>query len=250
MTVPLRDRIRAGERLVGTFLKTPAPQHVEILGFAGLDFIVVDQEHAPISIAQMDMLSLAGRAGGIPVLSRHWGAGTDWIAPLLDLGLAGVMVPHVADRAAADRVCAAVKFAHGQRGISPSPRAGDYGTLGLLDYRDRCDAGSVIMLQIEDAPALDRLDEIAACGDADVLFVGPADLSQSMGVAMPSADLDAAIMRVVQAAQRAGIAAGLFVGDAGQIPRWQDRGVTVFVCGSDQSILMRGARDMLTQAKG
>ena len=249
MTAGLRDRIRAGETLVGTFLKTPAPQQVEILGFAGLDFVVADQEHAPIGIAEMDMLSMAGRAGGIPILSRRWGAGTDWISPLLDLGLAGVMVPHVADRAAADRICAAVKFARGQRGISPSPRAGNYGALGLAAYRDKCDAESVTMLQIEDAPALELLDDIATCGDADVLFVGPADLSQSMGVAMPSPELDAAILRVVEAAQRAGIATGLFVGDAAQIPRWAARGVSVFVCGSDQSILMKGARQLMAQAK-
>lgn len=249
MTGGLRERIRTGETLVGTFLKTPAPQLVEILAFAGLDFVVVDQEHAPIGIADMDMLAMAGRAGGIPVLSRRWGGATDWIAPLLDLGLAGVMVPHVADRVAAERVCSAVKFARGDRGISPSPRAGNYGGLGLVAYRDKCDAESVTMLQIEDAPALDRLDDIAACGDADVLFVGPADLSQSMGVAMPSAELDTAILRVIEAAQRAGIAAGLFVGDAAQIPLWQDRGVSVFVCGSDQSIVMKGARRLLAQAK-
>lgn len=242
----LRARIRAGETVVGTFVKTPAPHVVEILGLAGLDFAVADQEHAPIGLAEMDMLAMAARASGLPLLSRRWGERPDWIAPLLDLGCAGVMVPHVADRRMADAVCAAVKFERGSRGISPSPRAGNYGTVGLLDYRYRCDADSVVMLQIEDAPALDRLDEIAACGDADVLFVGPADLSQSLRVGLPSPELDEAILRVVDAARRAGVAAGLFVGDEAQIPLWQDRGVTVFVCGSDQSLLMKGARRLMT----
>ena len=242
----LRARIRAGETVVGTFIKTPAPHVVEILGLAGLDFAVADQEHAPIGLAEMDMLAMASRASGLPLLSRRWGARPDWIAPLLDLGCAGVMVPHVADRTTAEAVCAAVKFARGSRGISPSPRAGNYGTIGLLDYRRKCDDESVVMLQIEDAPALDQLDEIAACPDADVLFVGPADLSQSLGVGFPSPELDTAILRVVEAARRAGIATGLFVGDEAQIPAWQDRGVTVFVCGSDQSLLMKGARRLMT----
>ncbi|HHW34067.1 MAG TPA: aldolase [Paracoccus solventivorans] len=242
----LRARIRAGETVVGTFIKTPAPHVVEILGLAGLDFAVADQEHAPIGIAEMDMLAMAARASGLPLLSRRWGAGRDWIAPLLDLGCAGVMVPHVADRETAEAVCAAVKFARGSRGISPSPRAGNYGTIGLLDYRRKCDEESVVMVQIEDAPALDRLDEIAACPDLDVLFVGPADLSQSLGVGFPSAELDGAILRVIDAARRAGVAPGLFVGDETQIPLWQERGVTVFVCGSDQGLLMKGARRLMT----
>lgn len=242
----LRTRIRAGETVVGTFVKTPAPHVVEILGLAGLDFAVADQEHAPIGLAEMDMLALAARASGMPLLSRRWGTQPDWIAPLLDLGCTGVMVPHVVDRAMAEAVCGAVKFARGSRGISPSPRAGNYGTIGLLDYRRKCDDESVVMLQIEDAPALDRLDEIAACADADVLFVGPADLSQSLCVGFPSAELDTAILRVIEAARRAGIATGLFVGDETQIPVWQDRGVTVFVCGSDQNLLMKGARRLMT----
>lgn len=246
----LRARIRAGETVVGTFVKTPAPHVVEILGLAGLDFAVADQEHAPIGLAEMDLLAMASRASGLPLLARRWGAQPDWIAPLLDLGCAGVMVPHVADRQTAEAVCSAVKFARGSRGISPSPRAGNYGTIGLAEYRHKCDEDSVVMVQIEDAPALDRLDDIAACPDVDVLFVGPADLSQSLRVGSPSAELDDAILRVVKAALRAGVAAGLFVGDEAQIPLWQERGVTVFVCGSDQSLLMKGARRLMTTRQG
>lgn len=245
----LRARIRAGEVVIGTFVKTPAVQVVEVLGLAGLDFAVIDQEHAPIGIEAMDLLTLAGRATGLPLLSRRWGAGADWIAPLLDLGLTGVMVPHVADAAQARAVCSAVKFAHGARGISPSPRAGNYGGMRLVEYRDHCDANSVIMVQIEDAPALDRLDEIGACTDIDVLFIGPADLSQSMGVAMPSAELDEAIGRVIDAGKRAGVAVGLFVGDETQVPAWVARGVSVFVCGSDQSLLKKSAQRLMAPVR-
>lgn len=245
----LRSRIRAGEPLVGTFVKTPAPHVIEILGLAGLDFAVIDQEHAPIELSQMDLLSLAGRAAGLPLLSRRWGAATDWIAPLLDLGLDGVMVPHVRDRKAADAVCDAVRFSRGQRGLSPSPRAGNYGGMSLGDYKAKSDADSVIMVQIEDASALPLLDDIAACPDLDLLFVGPADLSQSMGVNFPSPDLDAAIEQVIAAGKRAGVAVGLFVGNADAIKTWLARGVTVFVCGSDQGLLRKGACEMMAKAR-
>jgi len=242
----LRARIRAGEVVIGTFVKTPAVQVVEILGLAGLDFAVVDQEHAPIGLDAMDLLSLAAHATGLPLLARRWGSGVDWIAPLLDLGLTGVMVPHVASADRTEAVCAAIKFSHGGRGISPSPRAGRYGGMGMDDYRDHCDATSVTMVQIEDIAALDRLDEIAAHPDVDVLFVGPADLSQSLNVAMPSAELDAAIEQVIAAGRRAGVAVGLFVVDESHIATWRNRGVTVFVCGSDQALLRKGAVRLMT----
>ncbi len=245
----LRSRIRNGELLVGSFIKTPAPHIVEILGLAGLDFAIVDQEHAPISIAQMDILALAGRAVGLPLLSRRWGNATDWIAPLLDLGLDGVMVPHVMDAVHAAAVCDAVRFSRGKRGLSPSPRAGNYGGYGIAEYRAHCDAQSVVMAQIEDHAALDRLDEIAQEPDVDVLFVGPADLSQSMGVSFPSAELDAAIKRVIDAGKKAGVAVGLFVGNAADVARWHELGVSVFVCGSDQALLRKSASQMLAIAK-
>ncbi|MEI4473946.1 HpcH/HpaI aldolase family protein [Frigidibacter sp. MR17.24] len=241
MTKTLRQRVLAGELLVGCFLKTPAPQVVEILGHASLDFVVIDQEHAPIDIGQMDILALAGRAAGLPLISRRWGSGTDWIAPLLDLGLDGVMVPHVVSADAAEAVCDAVRFARGKRGLSPSPRAGNYGGMTIADYRTASDARSLAVVQIEDVEALEHLDAIAAIADVDMLFIGPADLSQSMGVAFPSAALDAEIERIIAAATAAGKAVGLFVGSAEQVAPWHAKGVTVFVCGSDQSLLRQGA---------
>lgn len=159
------------------------------------------------------------------------------------------MVPHVLDRAGTDAVADAVRFSRGKRGLSSSPRAGNYGGIGLADYRAKCDAETVAMVQIEDASTLDEIDEIAACPDVDTLFVGPADLSQSMGVGFPSPELDAAIERVIAAGRKAGLPVGLFVGDASQIAAWHARGVTLFVCGSDQSMLRRSVSQTMAATR-
>jgi 2-keto-3-deoxy-L-rhamnonate aldolase RhmA len=249
MSPTFKSRIRNGDVLIGTFVKTPTPHSVEILGHAGMDFAVIDQEHGPIGMAEMDMLALAGRAVDLPLLSRRWGAQTDWIAPLLDLGLTGVMVPHVLDRTGTEQICDAVLFSRGKRGLSPSPRAGNYGGMSIPDYRDASDETSVIMVQIEDESALAHLDDIAAVDDIDLLFIGPADLSQSMGCDMPSAELDAAIDRVIAAGKTAGVAVGLFVGDAAHIPKWKARGVTLFVVGSDQAMLRKSAAQIMTSVQ-
>lgn len=241
MTTTFRDRIRAGELLVGSFVKTPSPHVVEIFGHAGLDFAVIDQEHAPIDLSQMDMMAMAGRSVGLPLLSRRWGAARDWIAPLLDLGLDGVMVPHVLDASDAESVCDAIRFSRAKRGLSPSPRAGNYGGMSIPVYQQTSDATSIAMVQIEDASALEHLDEIASIADVDMMFIGPADLSQSMGVPFPSPELDAAITQIIDAGKRNGMAVGLFVGDAAQIPAWHAKGITLFVCGSDQAMLRKAA---------
>ena len=178
----LRARIRVGEVVAGTFVKTPAPHVVEILGLAGLDFAVADMEHAPIDVGALDGMALAACSVGLPLLVRSTGAEAPAIWPALDLGCSGVMVPHVRSRNDAERVADAVRYARGRRGFSPSGRAGAYGTVNAAEYRGRVDAENVILAQIEDVAALEALDGIAAA-DVDVLFVGPADLSLAMGVA-------------------------------------------------------------------
>lgn len=241
----LRGRVLAGERVIGTFVKTPAPHVAEVLGLAGLDFAVADMEHAPIDLGALDSLALAARSVGLPLLVRCTGTEASAIWPALDLGCAGVMAPHVRSADEAERVADAVKYARGKRGFSPSGRAGAYGAGDAGEYRRRADGESLILAQIEDVAALEALDEIAAVGEVDVLFVGPADLSLSMGVTLESPELETAIARVAASARRAGKAAGIFVGSEARIASWGAHGVTVFVCASDQGLLLSGARRLM-----
>ncbi|AMY67918.1 HpcH/HpaI aldolase family protein [Frigidibacter mobilis] len=244
----LRARVRAGERLTGCFVKTPSPQVVELLGMAGMDFVVADREHAPIGTGALDLMALAGRAVGLPLLIRSRTAEAAEIWPALDMGCSGVMVPHVRTAAEARAVAGAMKYAHG-RGFSPSGRAGGYGSLPAVDYRRAQDETTVFLAQIEDAAALEHLDEIAAVPEVDALFVGPADLSLSLGCAADAPELAAAIGRVTQAAHRVRKAAGLFVTDPASIAAHAARGVTVFVCGSDQGLILGGARRLMAAAR-
>ncbi|MCB1341028.1 MAG: aldolase [Pseudooceanicola sp.] len=241
----LRAKIESGARLVGTFLKTPAPQTAEILGLAGMDFAVADMEHGPIALGDLDRLCLGARSVGLPLLFRSAGLDPAAIWPALDLGCAGVMAPHVTDSASALGVIGAVKYHAGTRGFSPSGRAGGYGTVDAAEYRARMDRETIVMAQIEDRAAMANLAEIAATPDVDVLFVGPADLSLSLGCPMDAPELEEAIDAVIAAARAAGKAAGLFVGSAGQMARWEAKGVSVFVVGSDQSLLLAGARALM-----
>lgn len=242
----LRQRIRTGEMLIGTFIKTPAPHQAEIIGLAGLDFAVADSEHAPLGAQALDLLSLAARATDLPLLVRVPAIDRVTIASALDIGLAGVVVPHVANRAAAQAALDGAKFSHGKRGFSPSPRAGGYGTADAGAYRREADATSVVMVQIEDVEALENLDDIATVDDVDVLFIGPADLALSMGASDPGdARVQAAIEKVAAAGRRHGKAVAIFVSRPERMRQYSELGITVFICGSDQSLLLAGCGSLL-----
>lgn len=244
MTLPpptiLRDRLDGP--VIGIFLKSPSYHNAEILGQAGVDYIVVDGEHAPFGPAALDMIAVAARSVDLPMLVRIATLDAAAINTCLDLGAQGIMVPHVRSQADAERAVAATRHGPG-RGFSPSTRAGGYGTLGARACRALAAATTTVWAQIEDREALAALDAIAAVDGVDCLFIGRADLAMSLGVDDPAdpAMLDA-LHRVADAASRANRAAGIFVSDVREIAALKAIGYTCFVCGSDQSLLMEQAK--------
>ncbi len=238
-----RQRVRSGAVLAGTFIKTASHQVPELLGAAGLDFAIIDWEHAPFDLTTLDRMALAGRAAGLPCLVRVPELAPAPIGQVLDLGAAGVVVPHVASSAAADRALAAAKYHRGERGFSPSTRAGGYGTVDAVAYRETADGANSVWCQIEDAAALSNLDAIAAVEEVDCLFIGRADLALSLGVdSQRHLKIVEAVKSTAEAGRRYQRTIGIHVGDTAEIPDLLALGITVFVCGTDQGYLLAEAR--------
>jgi 2-keto-3-deoxy-L-rhamnonate aldolase RhmA len=240
--------------VLGAFIKSASHQVAEVLGHCALDFIVTDAEHAPFDIADVDRIVLAARSTSLPCLVRTPDHSASFINRCLDVGASGIMAPHVTDASAADRVIAAAKYSRGERGFSPSGRAGAFGTTRAAAYRAEADRQTSIWCQIEDASALDHLDAIAAKPDVDCLFVGRADLSLSLGTDRPDdPKMQSALEAIAAAAKRHQCAFGIFMSDPAEMPKFVAMGATVFICGSDQSWLIaqgRAIREALTQARG
>ncbi len=250
MSEALREQLRGQARVTGSFVKTPAHQIVEILGVSGLDCLVIDAEHAPFTPRDLDLMCLAGRAVGIPILVRVATLDPAAINTCLDVGATGIVVPHVRDAGRAAAAVAAARYRGGVRGFSPSPRAGGYGTLQPPAYLDHADRSVSVWCQIEDAEALDNLDAIAAVPDVDCLFVGRADLALSLGVAgNDHPKIVEAVGKVAAACRKAGIAAGIFVASPGEIPALAGAGYRCFVIGSDQSFLLAHGRQVAQAAQ-
>ena len=249
----LRQRVRGGEVVLGAFIKIASHQVSEVLGRAALDFAIIDAEHAPFDLLSLDRTVLGGLATGLPCLVRPPDRTPAFIGQCLDLGAAGILAPHVVGPEAARQVVSAARYGAGQRGFSPSTRAGGHGATSESTYRDRADRGNSIWCQIEDAEALAQLDDIAAIDDVDCLFLGRADLALSLGVASQAAtEVLAAVRTTVDAGRRHHRAIGIYIGDSAELPDLLALGITVFVCGSDQSFLLaqgRRIRDDLSRAR-
>jgi staphyloferrin B biosynthesis citrate synthase len=237
-----RRRLAAGERLAGTFIKTPTGHAVEIFGALAYDFVVIDEEHAPFDRGAIDQAVVAARAAAIAALVRVASTSPSSLLSMLDCGATGVLVPHVASVEAARAVAAACRYRGGSRGFSNSPRAGDYGGLGMWEHVERCDAVTTVVAQIEDPQALDHVDAIARVEGIDALFIGRGDLAVAMGAKGPDApEVRAAAERIAAAGNAAGKPVMVFTGGGADAKAMRALGATAFVVSSDQGLMRQAA---------
>lgn len=231
----------AGTYHAGTFVKTPSVAVVEILGLAGLDFAVLDAEHAPLDRGALDLAMVAGRAVSLPLFVRIPDKAAATILSTLDMGAAGLLVPHVDTADDARAVLAHARYIGGDRGFSNSPRAGRYGQLNMPETIAEGDSTRVVC-QIETAMAVQNVREIAQVEGIHGLFIGRGDLALSMGLPSPrDPRIDAAVTSIIDAGLAAGIQVGMFVNGVAERDQFAARGVTWFVIGSDQALLRQGA---------
>ncbi|HUU34300.1 MAG TPA: aldolase/citrate lyase family protein [Vicinamibacterales bacterium] len=245
---PFRTRLRNRERLIGTFVKTTSPHVVEVLGRSGLDFLILDGEHAPFDRRDIDVAVLAGRTVNCPLLVRVPNLRADTMLDVLDLGATGVLAPHVRSVADARQVLAACRYRDGARSFSNSARAGDYGALTMPELVEQADTATAVLCQIEDREAVAAVADIAAIDGLDCLFIGRADLALSYGATnMSDAVVVAAVERVCAAGRAAGRPVGMFLPDLRDVAAYEALGVTLFLIGSDQAMLRAQGAALATQ---
>ena len=239
--VSFRDRLRGGELLSGTWVKTPHPHVVEVLALSPLDVLVLDAEHAPFDRGSLDACIMAARAGGKPVLVRPASSAHEHILNALDCGADGVIVPHVRSAAEAREIVRACHYVPGGRGFAGSTRAAGYTTRGMAKHREAA-KDVIVIAQIEDVEAVEAIEEIAAVEGIDALFIGRADLTISYAADTPdNAAVVAAVERICAAGKAAGRTVGMFLGRVGDVPIWRKRSASLFILQSDQEFLLKGA---------
>ena len=242
-----RTRLRSNAPLIGTFVKTPTTHATEILASLGYDFVIVDAEHAPFDRRDIDLIAMAARLSGIAALVRVPEGTPAAILSCLDVGAAGVLVPHV-DSPGRARGSArpAVTATAARAGYSTNSRAGNWGGTTMAAHMAGEDARVSCVAMIEDAAALERIDEIAATPGIDAFFIGRADLSSSLGQNRTDApETAAAVDRIIAAARKADVTVMVLAASPKDAAELRDKGASAVVASNDQSFLRSAAGDVL-----
>lgn len=230
---PLAERLRSGEDLVGLVVKMPSHAVLEVAGHLGFDFAIIDTEHGANGTSELEHHLRAAESAGLDVLVR---VGVNHPLPVLqalDAGAKGVIVPHVD---APEDAEAAVRAAHyppiGARGLAASTRAGCYSTGTVADHVARACRETAVIVQIEDRVAVERASDIAATSHVDAVWLGPGDLSMSLGHPGDHGHptVVTAMDRIVEGVTTVpGTALCVVLNDESEIPAWRARGASVFL---------------------
>jgi 4-hydroxy-2-oxoheptanedioate aldolase len=182
-TNEMKARLQAGKPALGCSIMIPSPQMVEMAAHAGFDWVLIDMEHGTIGLETAELMCMAAEARGITPIVRPRNNSSAEITSVMDRGAAGVQVPHINTADDARRALAAVKFGPGDnRGLAAGTRPDSYGLAKAMpDFVREANAQSLVCVQLEHAKAIESVDALLAVDDIDVYFIGPSDLSQSMG---------------------------------------------------------------------
>ena len=211
----MKAKFAAGEPAFGLSVMIPSPQIVESAAGMGFDWVLIDCEHGTVGLESMELMVMAAETSGItPIVRPRTNAAED-ILQAMDRGALGVQVPHVNTAAQARAAVEAVKFhPQGRRSLAAGTRASGYGLRGSVgDFIAEANRQTLVCVQIEDQEALPNLDDILRVEGVDVFFIGPSDLSQSMGhpgnpKASPVAQaIEAALAKIVAARKTPGMPA-------------------------------------------
>lgn len=179
----LKSLFAENKPALGCSLMFPSPQLVEMLGHAGFDWVLLDCEHGSLSLSDVEIMAMAADAAGLTAIARPRSNTPADIQSVMDRGVAGVQIPHVNTAEEARRAVRSVKFGPGAaRGLAAGTRPDRWG-LGarMPDFTAQANATSLVCVQIEHQEAVANIDEILQVEGIDVFFIGPSDLSQSMG---------------------------------------------------------------------
>jgi 4-hydroxy-2-oxoheptanedioate aldolase len=227
----LKRRLYAGKAAFGVMCTFPSPAVVEMLGYVGFDWILLDNEHGSITLDTAEACIAAAELSGIAPIVRPVGNKPEIIAPFLDRGAWGVQVPHVNTADEARAVVDAVKYGpEGHRGIFSGGRPANYGFKGTTaDYAMEANRETLVCLMLEEVAAIENLPDLVAVPGVDVYFIGSGDLSQSMGYTGQQAhpEVQEMMERAVKIITGAGRIAGCSCAD-NLIPKFLGLGVQYF----------------------
>ena len=216
-----------GDGAIGVFSKTSDPAFIEAMGYAGMDYVIIDLEHGPNSVQSVQNLIRGAQVAGLMPIVRVKESCASVMSEVLDIGAGGIQVPQITTKAEAEAVIKRTKFSPvGERGVCRFVRAANYSAKDRFEYfKDANEA--VTIMQIEGQEGIDNIEEILSVEGIDVLFIGPYDLSQSLGVAgqIEHPLVEQKMLEIVELCAKKGITVGTFVDTVANAQKWKKLGV-------------------------
>jgi 4-hydroxy-2-oxoheptanedioate aldolase len=246
----LRQALEARQVVYGTWVQTPSPEVVEILGWSGWDFVILDLEHGPYGPESLPHLIRAAEAGGSVAFVRVPLSAPHVVGKALDLGAAGIVIPGVTSAGAGEAAVRLTRFPpDGSRGSSPSTRQLHYSAIPFASLIGTEAPQPLVVLQVEARLATSDLASILDIAGLSVIFIGPYDLSTSLGLPgqFDHPKVRDAISDIVTRATEQNVAVGIWVPDAPSARFWVERGVR-FVTVSNNELMLSGTSSALRRS--
>jgi 4-hydroxy-2-oxoheptanedioate aldolase len=247
-----KAKLKAGQPVYGCFIRSADANLVELIAGLGFDFLVFDAEHGAIEPRDCENLVRAAELRGVSPLIRVTANTAPVILRFADTGAQGIQVPWVNSVADAESAVRAVKYSpRGTRGLATT-RAADFGQkASISEYVAQANAETLVIAQIEGSDAVDQASGIARVEDIDVVFIGPTDLSNSLGHPGNPAhpEVQAAMDRIIADVEGANAALGIFVPNAQAARAWRERGAR-YIATSLEPILTSSIRNYLDAVRG
>jgi 4-hydroxy-2-oxoheptanedioate aldolase len=243
--------LKAGKPAIGVAMMLPSPPAAEILAQAGFDWLWIDMEHAATNLETVHrMIQATQGTETVPIVRVAWNL--HWLAkPVLDMGAMGVIMPQVNSKQEAVDAVQALRYPpEGVRGLYAGPAALRWG-LSVPEYLKIANNEIMAILLIEHIEAVNHIDEILTVPGIDLIFVGPGDLSASMGLLgqMTHTRVEDAIQKVLAAAKKAKVPAGTMAVTPDDANKRIQQGFQSILVGFDTGFLTSGAKGILGQIK-
>ena len=248
----IKKKLTSGQPVFGVIVGTPDANITEMMGYLGFDWVLIDAEHGPINENDCEAMVRACELAGITSVVRPPVNRPEVLLRFMDRGAEGVQVPHVNTKADAQAVVEAVKYYPlGKRGFNSQLRLAQFGLKGSArEYLEAANRETFVCVMIEEVEAVHNLGEILEVDGIDVYFVGPGDLSQSMGYPgqRDVPEVHTVVRKALDQIIQAGKVAGVGATDA-DVPQYLDMGVKYFHA-SVTNLLRNGSQHYFQLAQG
>lgn len=248
----LKQKLLNGQTVYGPFCKLQDPSVVEIAALAGLDFVILDMEHGPLSVESVQTIARAAQAKGIEVVVRVTENSASDILRILDVGVNSIQVPQVNTAADAQKVVdASFFYPKGERGMCRYVRAASYTGVEKKEYFSSANLGTLTIVHIEGNIGLQNLEKIVSLDGIDIVFLGPYDLSQSCGYPGQTNHPEVVnkMKEAVMLAKANNKIIGTFCESPSDAHKWRDLGVQYISYSVDVGIILNAYKEITKQLK-